>query len=220
MRNKIILILAFIQVGTAYSQQIIDSLKIIPVNPTTADSIYLVTSVTMPTSSNGYLGYELLNSGANLTIEACYKNGMIDGQQTYIDTINLGLKATGTYFLNYIAYTTYFNPCDHSDTFDLQTNFIVTAPLVIDETESEFTFRLFPNPINCASSLEFNLIEDSEVELVIRDSQGRLIKTIISGTLNEGEFQITINMSEVENGIYLVDLDINGIRYIEKLIKQ
>jgi hypothetical protein len=219
MWSKIIFILIFGQAGFLFAQQI-DSVKIIPLNPTSVDSIYVITSVTMATTANGYLGYELNNVGTTSTIEACYKHGALDAPQTYIDTINLGVRAIGAYTLNFFAYTTYFIPCDHSDTSDFQTNFIVTTPLAIDETESEFTLRIFPNPINSISRLEFNLIEDSEVQLGIRDSQGRLIKTIISGTLNEGEFQITINMSEVENGIYLVDLDINGIRYIEKLIKQ
>lgn len=219
MWSKIIFILIFGQAGFLFAQQI-DSVKIIPLNPTSVDSIYVITSVTMATTANGYLGYELNNVGTTSTIEACYKHGALDAPQTYIDTINLGVRAIGAYTLNFFAYTTYFIPCDHSDTSDFQTNFIVTTPLAIDETESEFTLRIFPNPINSISRLEFNLIEDSEVQLGIRDSQGRLIKMIVATTLDEGKNHIDLDMTDLSSGIYYIELSINGMHYSEKLIKQ
>jgi hypothetical protein len=219
MWNKIIFILLFGQAGFLFAQQI-DSVKIIPLNPTSVDSIYVITSVTMATTANGYLGYELNSVGTTSTIEACYKHGALDAPQTYIDTINLGVKAIGAYTLNFFAYTTYFIPCDHSDTSDFQTNFIVTTPLAIHETESEFTFRLFPNPINSISRLEFNLIEDSEVQLGIRDSQGRIVKMIVATTLEAGKHQIDLDMTDLSSGIYFIELSINGRQYSEKLIKQ
>ena len=67
MWNKIILILSFSQIGNLTAQQI-DSVKIIPQNPTSVDSIYIVTSVTMATTANGYLGYELSSVGTTTTI--------------------------------------------------------------------------------------------------------------------------------------------------------
>ncbi len=219
MWNKIIFILLFGQAGFLFAQQI-DSVKIIPLNPTSVDSIYVITSVTMATTANGYLGYELNSVGTTSTIEACYKHGALDAPQTYIDTINLGVKAIGAYTLNFFAYTTYFIPCDHSDTSDFQTNFIVTTPLAIHETESEFSFRLFPNPINSISRLEFNLIEDSEVQLGIRDSQGRIVKMIVATTLEAGKHQIDLDMTDLSSGIYFIELSINGRQYSEKLIKQ
>ncbi len=219
MWSKIIFILIFGQAGFLFAQQI-DSVKIIPFNPTSVDSIYVITSVTMATTANGYLGYELNSVGTTSTIEACYKHGALDAPQTYIDTINLGVKAIGAYTLNFFAYTTYFIPCDHSDTSDFQTNFVVTTPLLIEEPEGEFTFNLFPNPISSVARLEFVLDENAEIEIGIRDSQGRLIRNVGIMIFEFGENEIYIDMNEFSSGVYLIELTINGAHYLEKLIKE
>ena len=223
MKNKgvkyILALLCSNIISLCNAQQIIDSVKIIPLNPTTTDSIYVITSVTMATTSNGYLGYDLSTSGTIINIEACYKHGMLDAPETYIDTINLGVKPIGEYTLNFVAYSTHFIPCDHSDISEFQTTFIVTAPLGINESESKFTFSLFPNPLNSNANLEFELLEDSEVELSIRDTHGRLIKSLVLTTLDAGTNQIVIDMSHFSSGVYFLDLTINGDHFIEKLIK-
>ncbi len=223
MKNKgvkyILALLCSNIISLCNAQQIIDSVKIIPLNPTTTDSIYVITSVTMATTSNGYLGYDLSTSGTIINIEACYKHGMLDAPQTYIDTINLGVKLIGEYTLNFIAYSTHFIPCDHSGTSDFQTIFIVTAPLGINESESKFTFSLFPNPISSSANLSFEILEDSDVELSIRDMQGKFINSLVVATLDAGANQIVIDMSHFSSGVYFLDLTINGDHFIEKLIK-
>ncbi len=199
--NNCMLVLFFsLSISYANAQQIIDSVKVIPSNPTTADSIYVITYVTMATTANGYLGYDLSTSGEIINIESCYKHGMLDAPQTYIDTINMGLKPIGVYTLNFTAYSTYFIPCDYSDTFNLQMNFIVSAPLEINEAACEFTFRLFPNPFSESTTLHVDPIYFGET-FYISNQLGEIVKVI---QINSET--ILLDRENLPNGIYFFSL--------------
>ena len=193
-------------------QQIIDSVKIIPLNPTTADSIYVITSVTMATTSNGYLGYDLSSSGTIINIEACYKHGMLDAPETYIDTINLGVKPIGEYTLNFIAYSTHFIPCDHSDTSDFQTNFLVTTPLGISESETEFTVRFFPNPATDIIQINSNF-QIEEIKII--DLSGRVVFQSNDNTITSQ----SIFVQHLSDGIYQIVIQGADLFYSESFVK-
>jgi hypothetical protein len=122
------LILDFVCMSNYVHSQIfprVDSIKIIPSNPSQSDSIYVVTDVTIPHIGR-FIGYEILDSGSLIHIQGCYFSGFLAEEQKHIDTINLGLKTDGNYQVIFNAYLS-SSPitCVPIDSNDTSINFSV-----------------------------------------------------------------------------------------------
>lgn len=61
----------------------------------------------------------------------------------------------------------------------------------------------YPNPFNPTTLIEFELIQDSDVEVRVYDLAGREISVIHKGFLNKGVHQFTFDGSEFPSGVYL-----------------
>jgi len=59
-----------------------------------------------------------------------------------------------------------------------------------------------PNPVSGHSSIIFTLLKKTKLQIVIRDSSGRIVKEIFEGTLTNGQHDITTDLSELSNGVY------------------
>ena len=79
----------------------------------------------------------------------------------------------------------------------------------ISEIENSPSFKLYPNP--ATNQLTIELTNNYSERILIHDISGRLVKSIQSNSQST-----TINISELEGGLYLVSLDGVGIK--EKLI--
>lgn len=71
----------------------------------------------------------------------------------------------------------------------------------------------FPNPFNPATTINFTLERSADVDLVIYDLQGRLIRTLISSDLTEGSHQIVWSGNNqqgnpIDTGLYFCHLAI------------
>jgi len=81
----------------------------------------------------------------------------------------------------------------------------------VEEVSSDFTkVRLYPNPSVNSVSIQFSLKKPSDINIEIHDQTGKLVSKRTYAMLPEGENEIGINTSELENGIYFVKLS-NGI---------
>jgi len=145
-----IVVIGFIQTTSLFSQccPYLDNFEIVPANPTSNDTIYLISDVTTP-NLGAYLGYELTGNDSLIVVEACYYWGLLTALQTFKDTINLGVKEAGTYNLHYIAYQSY-SPYDcspiigeNSHAFD----FDVTTINSVFTTYDTFDVNYHPNPV-------------------------------------------------------------------------
>lgn len=70
--------------------------------------------------------------------------------------------------------------------------------------------EIFGNPISDQSFLRFSLVNTSSVQLTIRDLNGRLVKTLVEGDRSAGEYTVLFYGLELEQGIYLSTLEIDG----------
>ena len=82
-------------------------------------------------------------------------------------------------------------------------------------------FELFqnqPNPFHDKTVIGFNLPEDSEVELILRDETGRVLKTIKqNGTA--GYNTIQLEMGELSNGFIYYQLSTKFGTKAKKMIQ-
>jgi hypothetical protein len=85
--------------------------------------------------------------------------------------------------------------------------------LGIDEADlSNSDFVIYPNPTS--NLLFIHNVESSAMKIEVYSTEGKLIQKV-SGV----ESKISIDLSAYENGIYLVSIEVNGIKQTKRVIK-
>ncbi len=88
-----------------------------------------------------------------------------------------------------------------------------------DLTEIPNSFNLsqnFPNPFNPSTTIEFSIVEKSEVTLSVYSITGELVSTLINGSdLSAGVYNVTFDASELSSGTYLYSIS-NGKTTLSK----
>jgi hypothetical protein len=72
-------------------------------------------------------------------------------------------------------------------------------------------FNVYPNPTNTSATVSLGVINASEVEISMVDINGKVVSPIKSYNLESGDHQLTLNTADISNGMYIVELKINGI---------
>jgi hypothetical protein len=76
----------------------------------------------------------------------------------------------------------------------------------------------FPNPFNPSTTIPFTIPESGAVRLDIFDTTGRLIQTLVNGTLQPGFYDITFRGEGLASGVYLYRLSGPGANRIGKML--
>ena len=217
-RMLLISLIVLIRIGALYSQccPYLGNIEVIPENPNTLDSIYLVTNVTTP-NLGSYLGYEIENDLNNeITVRACYWEGMFTVLTDFVDTINLGIKEDlGLYTLNFVALSSIDeNVCTPIDSNSIELTFEVGGVNSTENKFNEIDLIFYPNPI-----VDRNLLVHASTvikEITIMDSNGSSIIKID----NIENFDFEIDTSDLSTGIYFVKIvDEHDNVAIEKVLK-
>lgn len=99
----------------------------------------------------------------------------------------------------------------------IQTNLCLSTGIA--ENTSVQHLVIYPNPFSNTACLEFTLPAIKSVSISIIDIIGREIKSIPTENLQEGKNKITIDLSELNSGIYLLKVKSSGNLQTVKLIK-
>lgn len=103
--------------GAVYAQpSIIQSLQIIPAQPSPTDSVYVVVEAMISSTPCGIQNFQINTSGAQITADVHYQAGMLPAICTTTDTILLGTFSPGQYQLTYNA-----TDASYSQVFDSAT---------------------------------------------------------------------------------------------------
>jgi Secretion system C-terminal sorting domain len=65
---------------------------------------------------------------------------------------------------------------------------------------------VYPNPVTNSSVISVELQKDDEVEIYVSDLSGKVITTLVKGTLTEGIHVLKIDRSLLLTGTYLVTM--------------
>jgi hypothetical protein len=99
---------------------------------------------------------------------------------------------------------------------------IVAGPNGVLDGNNEPSFMsVYPNPTNGMSKVQFTLSEQSDVRLNVFNSLGQEVKQVYSGSHSAGQasFDIDVNNASDPNGLYLVQLIVDGKGYTKKLLQ-
>ncbi len=99
-----------------------------------------------------------------------------------------------------------------------QTN-LCSAVTVIAENYSPDKINVYPNPLSTNITLEFNLEDTDNILISIQDDLGRTVKTLATNYLDQGKNSMTIDLSELNTGIYFCRIETGDRLQIVKLIR-
>ena len=92
-----------------------------------------------------------------------------------------------------------------------------TTPIV---TEESLDLKTVPNPFSNKFTLKFNLINDARVKLNIYNSKGQVVKRVYEGQMKKGPQQFMLGETTWSNGMYFIEIGIDGETIIKKMSLQ
>ena len=78
---------------------------------------------------------------------------------------------------------------------------------------------IFPNPASSFFNLNLNLPESANVKLTLCSMEGKVIKTKVSRNMMPGKQRMTMDVSDLKPGIYMVSVQVDDKIINQKLIK-
>ncbi|RAR72630.1 zinc-dependent metalloprotease [Flavobacterium aciduliphilum] len=94
-------------------------------------------------------------------------------------------------------------------------NFTVT-PALANETFEFTNFSLYPNPSHGSFNVKFDSTSEKDITVSIFDIRGR--EVFNKSYQNNGVFDQDINLSQVESGVYMVNIVDGGKKMVKKLV--
>ena len=76
----------------------------------------------------------------------------------------------------------------------------------------------FPNPFTSETSFEYIIPKESEIRITINDLAGKLVKTVVSGRVSQGEHLVHFKTSDMPSGTYILLLESGSVRLTRELI--
>jgi hypothetical protein len=91
---------------------------------------------------------------------------------------------------------------------------------VEDEAIAKNDISLSPNPTNGPLQVQYTLKEASSVSLSIYNNLGERLMNQVISDLGVGEQQAFFNLQELANGIYFLELEVNGMTSSKRIVVQ
>lgn len=94
----------------------------------------------------------------------------------------------------------------------MKIHFLLREPQSVATSEAEtetanIAATAYPNPAANATTLTFELVEEAVIRIDLRDEQGGLVKNITRDTYQTGKNQVTVDLSDLNNGTYYLTLN-------------
>lgn len=186
----------------------IDSLKIIPANPTADDEIKVICYTTFPSGDCELSTYSLTNQNNTITLNLNFTVGVATYICHSIDTLSLGYLNADDYNLEVnLTIDPEETIVDHK-IMAFSVHESVGIKTIIDDSH----FSIYPNPFQN----ELSIGTDAMIEQL--DIFSIFGKKVLSKNIIPSDKKI--NVSDLENGIYLIILtDAEGNQYSKKVLK-
>ena len=84
----------------------------------------------------------------------------------------------------------------------------------------DFNYTLYPNPAKTELRVDYNVLADAKIKISIIDIAGKKIETIVNKKQELGAYSIAANVENLTNGVYVLEIQVNGKVYTETFIKQ
>ena len=86
--------------------------------------------------------------------------------------------------------------------------------------KENLNFSVAPNPVVNESTISFNITEGGNAIVKISDVLGKDVAVIQNGYLSVGEHKFGLKKSDFSSGLYFVNINMNGVNLVEKIVIQ
>lgn len=134
-------------------------------------------------------------------------------QEPFGTTVTHTYATTGTYLVQYqIIEITSVGPqgIAYGRSGGESRNITVPVAVGLDESNSETATQTFPNPFSNQISIQYDLTQNSEVEVALFDAVGTKVATLQNGQQIAGRQLIQWNSQQLPSGIYFVRLAVDN----------
>ncbi|MDP8237982.1 MAG: T9SS type A sorting domain-containing protein [Candidatus Hatepunaea meridiana] len=76
-----------------------------------------------------------------------------------------------------------------------------------DDAQLPLEFALYdayPNPFNSVTTIQYDIRQNTNLQLFVYDLNGRLVETLYNGNIKSGSYSLTWNAGRLPSGLYLV----------------
>jgi PKD repeat protein len=87
----------------------------------------------------------------------------------------------------------------------------------INDPSVSTSFNVFPNPAGENGTVQLYLKQKENVQITMTDLNGRIVKNISQGEMNEGENNISFSTEGIASGLYLIVVNDGTSRQVHKL---
>ena len=93
-----------------------------------------------------------------------------------------------------------------------------------DLAKAGASLKIFPNPFNSETTVELNCEKPSQAYISVLDASGKKVATLLNDSFSAGNRTYkwdgtTDSGKKLENGLYFVQIQINGFTEVQKIIK-
>ncbi len=179
-----------------------------------ATDIHFITSAENGTFIRLNMPYDInVSAGDELLVLACHQGGTTDVRFS---------TAQGVDELTVLGYTAgatapFFLSSPSALMIDLDMRSFVSTDDVIENNNISVSQNM-PNPFDGNTLITYNLNEASNVTLEIVDVTGKVVATYDEGTRDAGEHNITINGSELAEGIYFYTFTAGEYKVTKRMV--
>ena len=194
---SIVMVIFFSNVANG---QIIDSLKIIPSNPTAINTVKVICYQFKPTGgcSIAFGPNESIISDTFINIATYLQLDSFATACNFVDTFSLGIFTPDNYQVDYNLTDGWGNFYFRSITFTVTPSTSIINSFEFEENK----IRIFPNPFETSALMIIEYGENENYQLFIYDNMGKLVRKIdkIIGRT------VQIKRENLKNGIYFYKL--------------
>ena len=80
-----------------------------------------------------------------------------------------------------------------------------------DFLEKEKPIKVFPNPVESETTLEYQVFKKGNVSIILHDMNGKIIRTLVEEFQNTDAYQIPLNLGNLSTGSYILNYQLDGI---------
>lgn len=210
MKQHLFLLGLFLLTALGSRSQEVDSLKIIPVFPTSSENIQVIAYTEHPNMSCILFNSTVNTSNDTIYIAAFHSIGMLPALCNSIDTITIGNLMSGNYVLIYNVTDTIFPYPGDTDTllFSVQ-GFLETRDHIKNE------LLTYPNP--ATEYIQFGLEHVLPINGAI-DIYSAVGEKVISSSIRYND--PTLYIGHLKAGVYFIHYTSENSKRIKRIIKQ
>jgi len=174
-----------------------------------AFAIVSPTTTKLSPGSPSYIGHKVANPNTHSWKFTWTAPATDSGAVTFYYAFNPGDSA------NFVALTA------GSNIFAGTTTIHPSTGAGIEDISTKISdLRVYPNPVNGAFGLSFDLLKSAEASALIYTIDGKICRQLFNENLSGGNFNRNYNIASLPTGIYLVKLNIDGATITKKIVKE